>query len=99
MLIVEIQYMELCICADRFYMDIDEISKMFITVPLPQDDDYNFWPIENNYTPADLYQRHLMDINLTFGNFEDIIYDDDEAMEEEMGEEEELGEEEEEVEG
>lgn len=80
--------------ADRFFLDVNEVSLMFLTIPLPQDDDYNFWPIDNNYTPSGLYKRFPMDINLTFGNIEDIMKDDT-SVEEEAGEEEELGEEEE----
>lgn len=86
-LVIEIEYMELVISADHFFMNIDDATRMFLNVPMPRDDDNNYWPIGSNYTPVNLFERSPLDINLTFGNYEDIVYEDDENADEECDEE------------
>ncbi|XP_017016146.2 uncharacterized protein [Drosophila takahashii] len=65
----EIQRIELVLASTRFYYDLDEFSKIYGRVPFSPDEDGLFWPIQNNYTPPNIFRRTPYDINLTFGEY------------------------------
>ncbi|EDW18311.2 uncharacterized protein Dmoj_GI12157, partial [Drosophila mojavensis] len=62
----EIQRIELVLASTRFYYTLEEFCGLYGQVPYRPDDDGAFWPIQNNYTPANIYRRTQFDINLTF---------------------------------
>ncbi|XP_016933547.2 uncharacterized protein [Drosophila suzukii] len=65
----EIQRIELVLASTRFYYELDEFAKIYGQVPFAPDEDGLFWPIQNNYTPPNIFRRTPYDINLTFGDY------------------------------
>ncbi|XP_002007836.2 uncharacterized protein LOC6582127 [Drosophila mojavensis] len=65
----EIQRIELVLASTRFYYTLEEFCGLYGQVPYRPDDDGSFWPIQNNYTPANIYRRTQFDINLTFAEY------------------------------
>lgn len=68
-LLPEIQRIELVLASNRFYYTLKEFSELYGTVPFGRDDDSFWWPIQNNYTPPNIFQRTPFDINLTFAEY------------------------------
>lgn len=68
-LLPEIQRIELVLASTRFYYTLQEFFDLYGTVPFGRDDDSFWWPIQNNYTPPNIFQRTPFDINLTFAEY------------------------------
>ncbi|EDV96828.1 uncharacterized protein LOC6557160 [Drosophila grimshawi] len=68
-LLPEVQRIELVLSADRFYYTLEDFANLYGKVPFRPDDDGNFWPIQNNYVPPNIFKRTPFDINLTFADY------------------------------
>ncbi|KAM8710533.1 hypothetical protein ACLKA7_017192 [Drosophila subpalustris] len=68
-LLPEIQRIELVLASTRFYYTLAEFVDLYGKVPFGRDDDGFYWPIQNNYTPANIFRRTPFDINLTFADY------------------------------
>ncbi|XP_030372981.1 uncharacterized protein LOC115622970 isoform X2 [Scaptodrosophila lebanonensis] len=68
-LLPEIQRIELVLASTRFYNTLRQFSDLYGQVPFTTDDDGNYWPIQNNYTPPYIFRRTPFDINLTFNEY------------------------------
>lgn len=68
-LLPEIQRIELVLASTRFYYTLSEFVDLYGKVPLGRDDDGFYWPIQNNYAPANVFRRTPFDINLTFSDY------------------------------
>ncbi|XP_001354032.3 uncharacterized protein [Drosophila pseudoobscura] len=65
----EIQRIELVLASTRFYFTLAEFLDLYGTAPQTPDEDGLFWPIQNNYTPPNIFRRTPFDINLTFADY------------------------------
>ncbi|SPP87639.1 uncharacterized protein LOC117589157 [Drosophila guanche] len=65
----EIQRIELVLASTRFYFTLAEFSDLYGGAPQTPDEDGLFWPIQNNYTPPNIFRRTPFDINLTFADY------------------------------
>ncbi|XP_022212449.2 uncharacterized protein LOC111067587 [Drosophila obscura] len=90
----EIQRIELVLASTRFYFTLAEFSDLYGSAPQTPDEDGLFWPIQNNYTPPNIFRRTPFDINLTFADYvaDKMKTDSDHhrASQEDFGEEEEV---------
>ncbi|KAH8365612.1 hypothetical protein KR093_002734, partial [Drosophila rubida] len=68
-LLPEIQRIELVLASTRFYYTLQEFVDLYGKVPFGRDDDGFYWPIQNNYTPPNIFVRTPFDINLTFADY------------------------------
>ncbi|KAH8418225.1 hypothetical protein KR222_001481, partial [Zaprionus bogoriensis] len=68
-LLPEIQRIELVLASTRFYYTLKEFQDLYGKVPFGRDDDSLYWPIQNNYTPPNIFRRTPYDINLTFAEY------------------------------
>ncbi|KAH8379956.1 hypothetical protein KR009_008221 [Drosophila setifemur] len=79
----EIQRIELVLASTRFYFELFEFNALYGHTPFAPDEEGLFWPIQNNYTPPNIFRRTPYDINLTFADYATVS-----AKEEEVGNEE-----------
>ncbi|XP_068142335.1 uncharacterized protein [Drosophila tropicalis] len=68
-LLPEIQRMDLVLASTRFYYTLTEFTNIYGDSPSAPDDDSLFWPIQNQYTPPNIFMRTPFDINLTFSDY------------------------------
>uniref|UniRef100_A0A1A9WTG4 Uncharacterized protein n=1 Tax=Glossina brevipalpis TaxID=37001 RepID=A0A1A9WTG4_9MUSC len=68
-LLPEIQRINLVLSCDKFYLTLKRFAKDYFYFDVRRDDDSYFWPIENSYTPLDIFTRSPFDINLTFSDY------------------------------
>ncbi|XP_037807152.1 uncharacterized protein LOC119600742 [Lucilia sericata] len=68
-LLPEIQRIDLVLDANKFYHTVKDFALTYRIIPTHQDEEALFWPIQNNYTPLDIFERSAFDVNLTFGNY------------------------------
>ncbi|KAH8345704.1 hypothetical protein KR067_001601 [Drosophila pandora] len=68
----EIQRIELVLASTRFYYDLAEFNGLYGRMPFGPDEEGLFWPIQNNYTPANVFWRSPYDINLTFADYTSV---------------------------
>ncbi|XP_017840941.1 uncharacterized protein LOC108598722 [Drosophila busckii] len=68
-LLPEIQRIELVLASTRFYYTLKEFVDLYGKMPFAADDDGLYWPVPNNYTPANIFRRTPYDINLTFADY------------------------------
>lgn len=53
----------------KYYYNIKDFALTYRVIATHQDEEALFWPIQNNYTPLDIFERTPFDVNLTFGNY------------------------------
>ncbi|EDW78747.1 uncharacterized protein Dwil_GK12597 [Drosophila willistoni] len=68
-LLPEIQRIDLVLASTRFYYTLTEFTNIYGHSPSAPDDDSLFWPIQNQYTPPNIFMRTPFDINLTFSDY------------------------------
>ncbi|XP_023301131.2 uncharacterized protein LOC111683306 [Lucilia cuprina] len=68
-LLPEIQRIDLVLDANKFYHTVKDFALTYRVIPTHQDEEALFWPIQNNYTPLEIFERSAFDVNLTFGNY------------------------------
>lgn len=68
-LLPEIQRIDLVLNSNKFYQTVKDFAQTYRVIPTHQDEDAIFWPIQNNYTPLNIFQRSSFDVNLTFGHY------------------------------
>lgn len=69
-LLPEAQRIELVLKSKRFYRNVKDFAKTYRLVPLHQDEESLFWPIQDNYMPLNIFERSPFDVNLTFNDKE-----------------------------
>ncbi|KAH8316952.1 hypothetical protein KR074_008896 [Drosophila pseudoananassae] len=68
----EIQRIELVLASTRFYYDLAEFNGLYGRMPFGPDEEGLYWPIQNNYTPGNIFWRSPYDINLTFSDYTSV---------------------------
>lgn len=68
-LLPEIQRIDLVLNSNKFYYKVKDFALTYRVIANHQDEEALFWPIQNNYTPLDIFERSQFDVNLTFGNY------------------------------
>ncbi|KAL9904184.1 uncharacterized protein ACN2A1_004655 [Glossina fuscipes fuscipes] len=68
-LLPEVQRINLVLSCDKFYLDLKRFANDYFHFEVRRDEDSYFWPIENSYTPLDIFIRSSYDVNLTFSDY------------------------------
>ncbi|XP_065362425.1 uncharacterized protein LOC135955927 [Calliphora vicina] len=68
-LLPELQRIDLVLSANKFYHTVKDFALTYRVIPTHQDEEALFWPIQNNYTPLEIFERSAFDVNLTFGHY------------------------------
>uniref|UniRef100_A0A1A9Z2R5 Uncharacterized protein n=1 Tax=Glossina pallidipes TaxID=7398 RepID=A0A1A9Z2R5_GLOPL len=68
-LLPEVQRINLVLSCNKFYLDLKRFANDYFHFEVRRDEDSYFWPIENSYTPLDIFIRSPYDVNLTFSDY------------------------------